>query len=347
MLTSVIAIFLSVLCVLSLLAAVAEWVAALSPKPNRTLGSEPSGQRTDDPARPGIWRAWFVVTCGVACAGMFLVQALWGEPAHDARGLLPLRAHLEGLLLLLALLCATVAYLQSPARLPGVRLFALPLVSLLLGWSICASQWTRWTWPVDSAWKAAHLGSVYLGGLCICVAAISGGLYLHAAGRLRSKRLALSDGQRPASLEATERRIVAAASLGFGLLSLGLISGLVLSLTTPRSGVWWVSPKIALATALWLIFALVANLGFAQRFRGHRAAWLSIAGFVLMLVTFSIATALPEHTPQGQTPATQARSPRAGQSSTERPNTSHSNTLHPNPARRPTQAGPWSFGELR
>ena len=55
---------------------------------------------------------------------------------------------------------------------------------------------------------------------------------------------------------------------------------------------WWHSPKIVLSAAAWLVYALVKNVRYATRFRGARAAWLSIAGLLLLLAAFGTVTAL-------------------------------------------------------
>ena len=58
---------------------------------------------------------------------------------------------------------------------------------------------------------------------------------------------------------------------------------------------WWYSPKVILATCVWLIFAIVMNVKHTSLFRGARAAWLSIAGLVLLIATFGIVTAISRH----------------------------------------------------
>jgi len=259
-----------------------------------------AGSGGDGEPHEGGWRgdravSWVVWLCSVGSGGLFVLRALGGQ------AWLPLRAHVDGLLLMAALFGAAILYLQQPARLPGVRRFALPVLGLLLLWAICASHWTLHMWRIDSMWKALHLGSVYLGGLFFAVAAVAAGLYLRTQRRLRHKKLSVpATDQRGASLERTERFLVRFAALGFAVLSLGVLSGVVLSLRMPGegagglSGAWWIAPKVLLSALVWLIFAVVANLRFATRFRGARAAWLSIAGFALVLVIFGISVAVPE-----------------------------------------------------
>jgi ABC-type uncharacterized transport system permease subunit len=140
-------------------------------------------------------------------------------------------------------------------------------------------------------WQTAHLTTLLLGTLCIGVAASAGVMYLHIDRRLRRKRDMLPTG-RVASLEAIERLIIRAAAAGFGLFTLALATGFVLGFSRPHDTGWW-HVKVALSAVVWLIYAVVMNARYATHFRGRRAAWLSVAGLLLLLVTWAVATRLP------------------------------------------------------
>ena len=210
---------------------------------------------------------------------------------HD--GWQPLQAHEDGLLLMAALLSSTVLFLQAGRRLPEFSGFALPLLTVMLAWGICASWWTYRPFQIGLIWHTFHLASVYLGTLSVGIGAVAGGMYLYVSRRLRHHHA--SSARSPfASLEALERRIISSSTLGFALLTVGLITGLILH-TANASALgpgWWHSPKIVLSAAAWLVYALVMNVRYATRFRGARAAWLSIAGLLLLLAAFGTVTAL-------------------------------------------------------
>lgn len=207
----------------------------------------------------------------------------------------PLQAHVDGLPLVAALLAAMILYLQGIAHVRGLSVFALPMLTLIFAWAICASSWTFAEFvAVDSAWKTFHLGSVYAGMLFFAIASIAGVMYLHVQRQLRNPQSGSST--RPfASLETIERLIIRTAAIGFALLTIGLITGLVIVTSDPNQRLgagWWYSPKVVLAGAVWVIYAIVMNVKYTTNFRGARAAWLSIAGLVLLLATFGVATAL-------------------------------------------------------
>ncbi|MFW6033087.1 MAG: cytochrome c biogenesis protein CcsA, partial [Phycisphaeraceae bacterium] len=227
--------------------------------------------------------------------------ALFGYRVSQSGQWQPLTAHLDGLLLISALFAGAVWYIHLRPRLAGLSAFALPVLGLLLAWGVCASQWTYRPFHLDTlhpVWNGAHLAGVYLGTLFASLAAMAGGMFLFVQRRLKQK-LPLSGLGRLASLETLETLIIRSATLGFVLLTLGLVTGVVILSEGGEiaGGGWWAGAKIALATLAWLVFALVMNVRFASSFRGARAAWLAIGGLVLLLATYGVVTALPATAP--------------------------------------------------
>lgn len=209
----------------------------------------------------------------------------------------PLESHFDGLLLLSALLGLMVWYLTDPSRIPALASFAMPVMTLVLLWSICAGTFTfRIFEPsptaVAAVWHGVHLAGVYVGTLFVAAGAIFGSLYLYAEHRLQTRRQPVFTGKL-ASLESLEKLLVYTATLGFAVLTLGLATGLVIVTSGPTKlgQGWWHSPKVVLAVSAWLIYALIMNVRHASAFRGSRAAWLSIVGLALLLATFGIVSA--------------------------------------------------------
>ncbi len=269
------------LAVLTLIALIAGVLALIS---YRSKGGK------DDPPRYSRPIMLLTGLCLVGGAGVFVYRLLEIHQQWQ-----PLQAHVDGLLLIASLLAGMILYLQGIAHVRGFSVFALPMLALIFAWAICASSWTFEPFgDIDSVWKAFHLGSVYAGMLFFAVGAIAGGMYLFVQRRLRKPQPGTTT--RPlASLETIERLIIRAAAIGFSLLTIGLITGLVIVTSDPESKLgpsWWYSPKVVLSAVVWLIYALVMNVKYTTHFRGARAAWLSITGLVLLLATFGIATAL-------------------------------------------------------
>ena len=207
----------------------------------------------------------------------------------------PLGSHLDGLLLIAVLFALTVLFVQR-ALVSGLAAFALPLLTVILAWGICASAWTYEPFAIQSLWRFVHLGSVYLGSLVLCTAAAAGAMYLYVQRRLHRHR-DQAGVERLASLEAIERFNIATATIGFALLTLALVTGLIIVLGDDETRLgpqWWRSAKVLLAAAVWLIYAIVMNVRYATAFRGARAAWLSIAGVVLLVAVFSATRVLSD-----------------------------------------------------
>lgn len=249
-------------------------------------------------------QGWLVAAVGLGAAGIYVYRWL-GENGRWQ----PLVAHVDGLLLIAALLAAAVLFIQARPRLFGLSAFALPLLTLILAWAICASAWTYRPFDLQTlhpVWRAVHLGGVYLGTLGAAVAAGAGGMYLYVRSRLKRKA-ELASIVKLASLETLEGLIIRAATLGFLLLTVGLVSGLVI-LSDETAGLdgSYLAVKLTLAGTAWAVYALVMNVRYASSFRGARAAWLSIAGLALLLATYGVVTALPDGPTSTPAPADRA-----------------------------------------
>ncbi|MEM1209830.1 MAG: cytochrome c biogenesis protein CcsA [Planctomycetota bacterium] len=250
-------------------------------------------------------RSWTTAGWGpagvVALVGAGALAVLGFEMATDGQWR-PLASHLHGLLLLSALLAGAIVFLWLRTRLTGLTLLATPVLAFFLLWAVCASWWTFRLFELNAvvaAWSWLHLGGVYAGTAAAVLAATGGVAYLWAQRSLRRhqggpKLLGLG------SLERLERWTADAASLGFVLLTVGLVSGLVILAETPGAiggGVWgWV--KVGLASVAWATYAAAMFTRRSEIMRGSRGAWLAIGGFVLLVVVYGIVVSLPS-TPTG------------------------------------------------
>ena len=76
-----------------------------------------------------------------------------------------------------------------------------------------------------------------------------------------------------------------AASVGFTLLTLGLLAGMIWS--SSRDGrLWHNDPKEVFAILTWLLYLGLILYRSTAKWRGRSAAWLGVAGFALVLCTF-------------------------------------------------------------
>ena len=75
-------------------------------------------------------------------------------------------------------------------------------------------------------------------------------------------------------------------TLGFSLLTIGAVTGIVRFV---EEGGHTSAAKVVLATAVWLVYAVVLHSPMNPSFRGRKAAVLSVVGFVLMVGTIVAA----------------------------------------------------------
>ena len=74
-----------------------------------------------------------------------------------------------------------------------------------------------------------------------------------------------------------------AAGVGFTLLSLGILTGIVWS--SARSGrMWHNDPKEVFALLTWVLYLTMIH--YRAQWRGRKAAWIGVAGFALVVFTF-------------------------------------------------------------
>ncbi len=172
-------------------------------------------------------------------------------------------------------------------RIQALGLFLLPLASLLVLLSnfargdsgLPATRVTEgsaaWLFPVHTTMLLAAYTSFF-------VAFAASVMYLWQERELKNKTFSALFHRLP-SLTTVDDIGTTTASIGFTLLTLGIITGMIWS--TARSGHLWHNDPIEFAALLtWVLYLTL--LHYRTQWRGRRAAWLGIAGFALVLCTF-------------------------------------------------------------
>ena len=130
----------------------------------------------------------------------------------------------------------------------------------------------------------AHTLASLLSYVAFLIAFVSGILFLLQERQLKRKTLGQLFHRLP-SLETLDRINFVSLSLGFALLTVGMLFGFVgISVLLGR---WWTGdPKEILTTGLWGAYLGLWLMRYRALARGHRVAWLSILGFSLVLFTY-------------------------------------------------------------
>ena len=207
---------------------------------------------------------------------------------------LPIDDNFDAFVWLGILLTLFVLYTQWSKPVVGLDFFLMPVVVLLL---IAAAVFGRHQPKpyLPATWAWVHRASAYGGAAAFAVAFAVGAMYLIANARLRRKNAI--PGTLFGSLERLEHFTRISVTLGFALLTIGLITGLFEALhgaSKARMGPhWYLEPKVLLASCVWVVYALVLHAPINPSFRGRKAAMLSIVGFVLMIGTLVAVQYMP------------------------------------------------------
>ncbi len=113
-------------------------------------------------------------------------------------------------------------------------------------------------------------------------------MYLWQERELRMKKFGAFFHRLP-SLTAVDDIASTSASVGFTLLTLGILTGVIWS--QARSGrVWHNDPVEFFALLTWVLYLTL--LHYRVQWRWRKAAWLGVAGFALVVCTFAGAVVL-------------------------------------------------------
>lgn len=201
---------------------------------------------------------------------------------------LPMSDNFDTIIWLAILLALFVAYVQRVKPITGLDWFVMPIVIILLASAGFFGSHDLHTYRplVRDTGIWVHRVTAYGGAVAFAIAAPVGLMYVIASRRLRTK----APGPSFTSLERLERLMMLSVTLGFALLTIGLITGLF-RMIDQKSSI--PMPKLLLASLAWLVYAIVMHAPINPRFRGRRAAMLSIFGFVLVFGTLVAVQFMP------------------------------------------------------
>ena len=92
-------------------------------------------------------------------------------------------------------------------------------------------------------------------------------------------------------LESIDDLAYKSLTIGFPFITLGIISGAFWA-SSVWGASWLLDPKIALSFATWLIYLLLLFARWSAGWRGRKAAYFAIIGFVAILVTWGTNSGL-------------------------------------------------------
>ncbi len=132
-------------------------------------------------------------------------------------------------------------------------------------------------------WLYVHAPLVFLGYAALFIAFAAAIMYLIQERELKSKHVTRFHNRLP-SLEVCDDLAYRSLAIGFPLITLGIITGALWAQSEPIA--WARDPKILLSFLTWFVYLLLIHYRLIAGWRGKKAAYLSIVGFIGVLVTF-------------------------------------------------------------
>ncbi len=184
--------------------------------------------------------------------------------------------------------CLVVAYLiiTMKYKLPVVGAFVMPITFLLMiAAALLPNKGIGEIPPaLRSNWLPIHVSLSFMGDALFAMAFGTGVMYLIQERQLKKKRPGAFYYRLP-SLDVLDSMNYWALTIGFPLLTLGIITGSVWAQYAWGS-YWQWDPKETWSLITWLIYAAVLHARLTVGWRGRKAAWFSIIGFAAVLFTF-------------------------------------------------------------
>jgi ABC-type uncharacterized transport system permease subunit len=224
-----------------------------------------------------VWTARVLTAAGWVLQGVGLGILLAGQAWRP-------HGFAEGLSALSFLLVAVFLGIELRTRAPVLGAFLAPAavaVWLPALWILPEDELSR-----PEAWTpmlVAHIGVALTGLAVFAVATGVAVAFLLLERQVKGKRLGVLFERLP-SLELLDRLNLRLVTWGFVALSLTLLTGMYVALRSTDAHAF---QAVELTTAVaWLVFAGLLQARVLAGWRGRRVAWLTMAGFGLLVLSF-------------------------------------------------------------
>jgi ABC-type uncharacterized transport system permease subunit len=174
----------------------------------------------------------------------------------------------------------------------SLGIFALPVTFFLV--FVPALGLTSYTFPsqgVRSDWLIAHIAALLAASAALCFSLLASILYLAQERRIKRKRKAGQDSwwvplDWLPPLDTMDRIAHVLLLFGFPCMTIGLVIGAALVQETPLGAAYFLDPKVIASFAMWSVYVLLLYLRHSTGLRGRKAAYLSGAVLVSLLVVW-------------------------------------------------------------
>ena len=190
----------------------------------------------------------------------------------------------ESLLAFISMTLFMIVYAIYKTTSPGIVVF--PVVFFLTFVAAVGQQPVLLTAFVShKGWLAAHIFLIFTGYAALLVSFGASLLYLVQERRLKAKKASSLISFLPA-LEVIDQIGYRSLLLGFPFMTLGLITGSVVAITT-YGRVDFLDPKILLSLLMWAVYMVMVFTRWNSGWRGRRAAVLATFAVVAAIVAWA------------------------------------------------------------
>src|SRR5437867_8354683 len=138
-----------------------------------------------------------------------------------------------------------------------------------------------------SNWIYIHTPLVFFGYAALFIAFAAAIMYLIQERALKSKHPIRFHNRLP-SLEVCDELAYKSLAIGFPLITLGIVSGALWAQAV--AGITWARDiKVLLSFVTWFVYLMLIHYRLIAGWRGKKAAYLAIVGFIGVLMTFLAA----------------------------------------------------------
>lgn len=138
----------------------------------------------------------------------------------------------------------------------------------------------------QSGWVIFHVTTLFFANALFALAFSAGVMYLLQERQIKRKNFGYLYERLP-SLERLDKINYYCLTTGFPLMTAGLITGFAYaSSSTVWRSPWSWDPKEVFALITWIIYAISLHERLTVGWRGRKAAWMAILGFLAVLITF-------------------------------------------------------------
>ncbi len=198
---------------------------------------------------------------------------------------LPFTSLFESTLFLTWVLILHYLLIELLMDLPVAGAFVMPVnFVFLFGGSVLTRSSRAIDPEVSGVWVGLHVFITFLSYAIFALAFVLSVMYLIQERQLRKKDFSVLF-QRLPSLETMDILALRLVTVGFPLLTLGIVAGaLWADVVWGRFWGWEIKEVWSLLT--WLVYGSYLFLRWRMGWQGRRAAWVAVVGFVMTLINY-------------------------------------------------------------